>query len=82
MMINQQNLLKIRELKKKIWNKKVKIKNYASNKKVELNKKYFKTKRNQKFKKNFFSHFIFQIYWRSLIINNNSVINKISIIFL
>ena len=52
-----QNLLHIQELQKKAHDKTVKSRSYISGKKVQLNSKYFKTKRNKKLENKFFRPF-------------------------
>ena len=49
-----QNLLHAQELQKRAHNKAVKCYSYAPDKKIWLNSKYIKTKRNKKFKSKFF----------------------------
>ena len=55
-----QNLLHLQELQKKVYDKRVKSRSYASGKKVWLNSKYIKTKRKTKFKNKFFG--LFQVF--------------------
>ena len=52
-----QNLLHIQELQKRAHDKGVKSRSYALGKKVWLNSKYIKTKRNKKLKNKFFGPF-------------------------
>ncbi len=52
-----QNLLHIEELQKRPHNKRVKSRSYALGKKVWLNSKYIKTKRNKKLENKFFRAF-------------------------
>ncbi len=52
-----QNLLHAQELQKKVHNKGVKSCSYAPGKKVWLNSKYIKTKRNKKLESKFFGPF-------------------------
>ena len=52
-----QNLFHAQELQKKIHDKGVKSRSYAPSKKVWLNSKYIKTKKNNKFESKFFRFF-------------------------
>ncbi len=52
-----QNLLYIQELQKRAHDKGIKSRSYAPSKKVWLNSKYIKTKRNKKFESKFFGPF-------------------------
>ena len=52
-----QNLLHAQKLQKKAYDKRVKNRSYIPGKKVWLNSKYIKTKRNKKFKSKFFGPF-------------------------
>ncbi len=52
-----QNLLYAKELQKKAHDKRVKSHSYAPGKKIWLNSKYIKTKRNKKLKSKFFGPF-------------------------
>ena len=55
--ITYQNLLYTQKLQKKAHNKRVKNHSYALGKKVWLNSKYIKTKRNKKLENKFFGPF-------------------------
>ena len=55
--IYYQNLLHAQDLQKQVHDKGVKLQNYALSKKVWLNSKYIKTKKNQKLKAKFFGPF-------------------------
>ncbi len=52
-----QNFLLTQELQKKVHDKRVKSRSYAPGKKVWLNSKYIKTKRNKKLESKFFGPF-------------------------
>ena len=52
-----QNLLYIQKLQKKAYNKGVKSRSYTPSKKVWLNSKYVKIKKNKKLKNKFFGPF-------------------------
>ena len=57
MIVCQKNLYYTKKLQKQAHNKGVKPQNYASGKKIWLNSKYIKTKRNRKLEENFFGPF-------------------------
>ena len=57
MIVYQKNLHYTQKLRKQVYNKGVKPKNYAPNNKVWLNSKYIKTKQNRKLKAKFFRSF-------------------------
>ena len=57
MIVCQENLYHTQELQKRIHNKRVKPWSYAPGKKVWLNSKYIKTKRNRKLEIKFFEPF-------------------------
>ena len=57
MIVYRKNLHYTQELQKQTYNKEVKPWSYAFDKKVWLNSKYIKTKRNQKLKAKFFELF-------------------------
>ena len=57
MTVCQENLYHAQELQKRAYNKGVKSRSYASGKKVWLNSKYIKTKRNRKLETKFFRPF-------------------------
>ncbi len=52
-----QNLLYTQELQKRVHDKKEKSRSYALGKKIWLNSKYIKTKKNKKLKSKFFGPF-------------------------
>ena len=56
-----QNLFCIQELQKKAHNKGVKSRSYAPGKKIWLNSKYIKTKKNKKLESKFFG--FFQVFY-------------------
>ncbi len=56
-----QNLLHAQELQKRAHDKRVKSHSYALDKKIWLNSKYIKTKRNRKFESKFFG--LFQVFY-------------------
>ncbi len=57
MEVSCQNLLHAQELQKRVYDKGVKSCSYALGKKVWLNSKYIKTKRNKKLESKFFGPF-------------------------
>ena len=57
MIVCRENLYHAQELQKRAYDKRVKIRSYAPGKKVWLNNKYIKTKRNQKLEANSFGPF-------------------------
>ena len=57
MIVCQENLHHAQELQKKAYDKEVKPQNYALRKKVWLNSKYIKTKRNRRLEANFLGSF-------------------------
>ena len=57
MIVCQKNLYHAQELQKRVYDKRVKSWSYAPSKKVWLNSKYIKTKRNQKLEAKFFGPF-------------------------
>ena len=57
MIVCQENLHLTQELQKRAHDKGVKLQNYAPGKKIWLNSKYIKTKRNQKLEAKFFRPF-------------------------